>query len=287
MKRKQVPEAKVVRARELLRPFTKASFLQKLKEKMAEIDALQKMSHGNESFQLWRNSAETLLVHALGDEVAQTEEFKKISYWPPLIVSGMAESVYQESYASGLQRARTALQSIYDEVKEYFDDQNIEQKQVVERQTLPLGKEVFVVHGHDNEMLLKVKEFLTKSGLHPIVLREQPNEGRTIIEKFENEAASTGFAVVLLTPDDVGRDVNEANGENPRARQNVVFEMGYFIGKFGRRKVAAICDPSVERPGDVAGVVYIDSTSGNDWKIALMKELRAAGYDVDPSALLA
>ena len=163
----------------------------------------------------------------------------------------------------------------------------LEQKQVVERQTLPLGKEVFVVHGHDNEMLLKVKEFLTKSGLHPIVLREQPNEGRTIIEKFENEAASTGFAVVLLTPDDVGRDVNEANGENPRARQNVVFEMGYFIGKFGRRKVAAICDPSVERPGDVAGVVYIDSTSGNDWKIALMKELRAAGYDVDPSALLA
>lgn len=287
MKRKQVQEVKVVRARELLRPFTKASFLQKLQEKMTEIDALQKMSYGNESFQLWRNSAETLLVHALGDEVAQTVEFKTISYWPPLIVSGMAESVYQESYESGLQRARTALQSIYDEVQEYFDDQNIEQKQAVERQTLPLGKEVFIVHGHDNEMLLKVKEFLTKSGLHPIVLREQPNEGRTIIEKFENEAASTGFAVVLLTPDDVGRDVNEVNGENPRARQNVVFEMGYFIGKFGRRKVAVICDPSVERPGDVAGVVYIDNTSGNDWKIDLMKELRAAGYDVDPSALLA
>ena len=144
MKRKQVPDVKVVRARELLRPFTKASFLQKLQEKMTEIDALQKMSYGNESFQLWRNSAETLLVHALGDEVAQTVEFKAISYWPPLIVSGMAESVYQESYESGLQRARTALQSIYDEVQEYFDDQNIEQKQVVERQTLPLGKEVFV-----------------------------------------------------------------------------------------------------------------------------------------------
>lgn len=113
------------------------------------------------------------------------------------------------------------------------------------------------------------------------MLREQPSKGRTIIEKFE-DYADVGFAVILLTADDRGatKDTN-FDDQKSRARQNVVFEFGYFIGKLGRNRVCALHAPGVEVPSDYSGVVYIELDSGGAWQLQLAKEIRAAGIDVD------
>lgn len=146
-------------------------------------------------------------------------------------------------------------------------------------------REVFVVHGHDEAAKETVARFMEKLGLRTIILHEQPNRGRAIIEKFE-EYSNVGFAVVLLTPDDLGRPRNEAGDGRPRARQNVIFELGYFIGKLGRSKVCALYKegvevPGVEIPSDYLGVLYLPMDSGGGWRLLLAREMKDAGFQID------
>jgi predicted nucleotide-binding protein len=137
-----------------------------------------------------------------------------------------------------------------------------------------LSKRVFVVHGHDEGPREAVARFLERIKLEPIILHERPNRGRAIIAKFQEEAADVGFAVVLMTPDDCGGKVGAAT--KPRARQNVVFELGFFIGALGPGRVAAMVKGDIERPSDLDGVVYISLDDGS-WKDKLGRELEAAG----------
>ena len=105
-------------------------------------------------------------------------------------------------------------------------------------------------------------------------------KGRTIIEKFE-DFAHVGFALVLLTPDDEGRLRDDKGDFKPRARQNVILELGYFLGKLGRERVCALVKEGVERPSDYDGVVYIPLDDSGGWEMKLIRELKSAGYDID------
>ncbi|HEX8700647.1 MAG TPA: nucleotide-binding protein [Myxococcaceae bacterium] len=134
---------------------------------------------------------------------------------------------------------------------------------------------VFIVHGHDDGARDAVARFVEKLGLEAVILHEQPNKGRTIIEKFEAHAA-VGFAIVLLTPDDVGAQKSKAASLSPRARQNVVFELGYFIGKLGRERVCALHKEEVELPSDFSGVVYVKMDDAGGWRLKLAQEMKAA-----------
>lgn len=138
---------------------------------------------------------------------------------------------------------------------------------------------VFVVHGHDGESRLAIARFIEQIGFEAIILHERPNKGRTIITKFREEAADVGFAVVLMTPDDLGKPNNDSEAKF-RARQNVVFELGFFIGALGPERVAALIKGDIERPSDFDGVVYISLDNGG-WKTELGRELEAAGYGID------
>lgn len=151
----------------------------------------------------------------------------------------------------------------------------------------PDSRKVFVVHGHDNELKEVVARFLEHLGLQAIVLHEQPNSGRTIIEKFEVFSSDIVFAVILLTPDDVGASATEPNEIKPRARQNVILELGYFIGRLGRTRVCALHKGGVELPSDYQGVVYIKVDSAGAWKAKLAQELVQAKLSLDLTALLA
>jgi len=142
------------------------------------------------------------------------------------------------------------------------------------------SRKVFVVHGHDDGAREAVARFLEKIDFTPIILHEQPNQGRTIIEKFEAHA-DVGFAVVLLTPDDMGSPREGAQQPQPRARQNVVLELGYFIGKLGRDHVCAIKSGELEMPSDILGVVWTPFDISGAWRAALAKELQAAGHEID------
>ena len=104
----------------------------------------------------------------------------------------------------------------------------------------PAANSIFLVHGHDEATKEKVARFLEKIGLDVIILHEKVNQGMTIIEKFEEYAAQAGFAIVLFTPDDIGFPLGAEDQKQPRARQNVVLEMGYFIGRFKRERVCVL-----------------------------------------------
>jgi len=141
------------------------------------------------------------------------------------------------------------------------------------------NQDVFIVHGHDELAKTQVALFIQRAGLNPIILHERPNAGRTIIEKFEDHGGSAWFAVVLLTPDDVGGP--SASDVQPRARQNVIGEMFWFAGKLGRDRVCALKKGKIELPSDFAGLVYTDMDDRGAWKSELLKELENAGYSVD------
>ncbi|ABM04046.1 putative nucleotide-binding protein containing TIR-like domain [Psychromonas ingrahamii 37] len=139
--------------------------------------------------------------------------------------------------------------------------------------------QIFIVHGHDDSAKLEVARFIEKLGFEPIIIHEQPNASKTIIEKIE-AFSNVGFGVVIYSPCDIGGK----NKDNPelagRARQNVVFEHGFLIGKLGRSKVCPLVTGNVETPNDISGIVYTSMDTSN-WQIALAKELRTADYAVD------
>lgn len=141
-------------------------------------------------------------------------------------------------------------------------------------------RKVFLVHGADHGVKEAVARYLTKLDLDPIVLHEQPNLGDTIIEKLERESP-VAFSVVLLTCDDKAYPISDTSLLKPRARQNVVFELGFFIGKLGRGKVCALYVEGVDLPSDFHGVVYIPYDAAGAWKLLLARELKASGLDID------
>jgi predicted nucleotide-binding protein len=145
------------------------------------------------------------------------------------------------------------------------------------------GDKIFIVHGHDGDTKLQVAEFVERTtGERPVILHEQADSGRTVIEKFEEHASEAGFAIILLTADDEGK-AKGVTQLNPRARQNVVLEFGYFMAKLGRGRVVALYEAGVELPSDVSGVLY-KSLAGN-WHTELARELKAAGIEIDFSKL--
>lgn len=147
------------------------------------------------------------------------------------------------------------------------------------------GDGVFIVHGQNNEAKETVARFLEHLGLRPTILHEQPDKGRTIIEKFEDNA-SVGYAVVLLTRDDVGAPRTAPEDLKPRARQNVLLELGYFLGSLGRTHVCALREEGVEIPSDLSGVLYVPFDAAGAWKLRLATEIKAAGIDIDLNLLM-
>lgn len=144
---------------------------------------------------------------------------------------------------------------------------------------------VFIVHGHDGEAKEKTARFIEKLGFEAIILHEKANKGMTIIEKIEEYSNDVAFGIVLYTPDDKGSAKNEAESGNLnyRARQNVVFEHGYLIGKLGRGSVAPLVEGPIELPNDISGIVYI---SDKDWQVDIAREMKAAGYNIDFNKLM-
>lgn len=139
---------------------------------------------------------------------------------------------------------------------------------------------VFIVHGHDNELKQEVQILLNRAGVNSIVLHEQADKGRTIIDKLLDETKKAGYAIALLTPDDMLKD------ETKRARQNVILEIGYFIGLLGKERLRLIVKQNVEIPTDLQGILYEKYDEKGAWKIKLLKELQAVGIYVDIQSVI-
>lgn len=183
-------------------------------------------------------------------------------------------------YKETIQNQITTIESIIERlplIPEY-------NKEVIAIEHRVASDKIFIVHGHNNEIKQTVARTVEQLKLKPIILHEQSEQGRTIIEKFEKNSSDVNFAIILLTNDDEGKSKKETTFKN-RARQNVVFEMGYFIGKLGRQRVFLLLENGVDKPGDLDGIVYVPIDNSEGWKLKLVRELKEAGYNVSADNL--
>ena len=184
-----------------------------------------------------------------------------------------------------LKEIQQLLPQIQDSDNNNMDAQSATETSMNKAPITETDKNIFIVHGRNEAQKLAVAAFLKQIGLTPVILHEQANKGRTVIEKFSDHS-NVKFAIVLFTGDDEGRLIEDGSSLRPRARQNVVFEHGFFIGKLGRDRVCALYENGVEMPSDYNGVLYVPLDEKGAWKLELCKELRAAGFVFDANKLI-
>jgi predicted nucleotide-binding protein len=222
-----------------------------------------------------------------------TVEYQKYNIWsledlPNVIGREYPLQEVKQATQKGIDDGIIKLESLKEILQEKFDDIPKEESafyaEPIKNTVTVTNREVFIVHGHDEAAKLAVDSFLKKLDLIPIILHEQSNKGRTIIEKFE-EHSDVGFAVVLMTPDDVGASTGDKENPKPRARQNVILELGFFLGKLGRKHVCSLYKEGVEIPSDYKGVLFIPMDKNDGWKLSLAREIKAVGMKIDMNKL--
>jgi predicted nucleotide-binding protein len=231
-----------------------------------------------ENYESWDGFNNTLLLKIF-DTDAISNEYS--------IIYGVAVSLWEtladeiDSVHKDIKSAVSRLKSIISRIELYDVVADQQQHHGLKIKGLANNNRVFIVHGRDERLKESCARLIERLGLEAIILHEQANQGRTIIEKFE-EYSEVAFAVILLTPDDEGRLRNiEDKTLYPRARQNVILELGYFIGILGRERVCAMYTEGIELPSDLSGVVYTLVDGSEMWKHKLAKEMEAAGLNVD------
>ena len=238
-------------------------------------------------FQKLRRSARVAVAHIFGEEGNHMTELIRILYQS---FTYTRRSSVEERLADSdrvLYALKGLLESMIEEVKEYWTDEApADQRSGESTNADQTSNKVFLVHGRDDGTKARVARFLERIKLDPVVLQEMPNQGNTIIEKFEHYASTVKFAVALLTPDDEGSLSNETGNPQPRARQNVIFELGYFVGKLGRDRTCALVKGNLEMLSDYSGVIYIRLDDDDGWQMRLIQELKSAGYNVDANDAL-
>ncbi len=204
---------------------------------MTQCSSLKGASTDSHEFKVWRRNTSVALRYIFGERSDHVGEFGRVGYTPLVYVSGMTDADFRPPYVAGLNRAEALLRSMHEEIEEFWKtDGGAEPTDTVAGPQVPTDmRSVFVVHGRNEGRKDTVARFLDQLGLEPIVLHEQPNDGRTIVEKFEDHS-DVAFAVVLCTADDSGALKGEEDKLQSRARQNVIFEWGFFHGKLGRQR---------------------------------------------------
>jgi predicted nucleotide-binding protein len=227
------------------------------------------------------------LPYLISNPMDYEEDLKHIHFWPLSLTRNTTEEL-MHAWENG----KNALNSLLDCILEKIDIENqfgIREKG--SKMDIEGGisdyKNIFIVHGHDALMKNLVNSFVIKIGLNPIILDEKENQGNTVIEKFEQAAANASYAIILMSPDD--KVLPEDDKIIYRPRQNVVFEMGYFISVLGRSRVLILSKRNLplEFPTDLSGLIHEAFEENNDrWKIRIIKELNILGYGIDANNLL-
>ena len=249
---------------------------EKLKQIIDEIPELisANIASSDPKFQAWKTKTERFLIKKYGTDSFEHTQFAKTNFSLALYTPGTPEYEFVAACQRGLRKTEAIFQTYLDEMAEKSED--------TKNTDHPLNySKIFIVHGHDGELKEAVARIIEKQGIDAVILFEQANQGKTIIEKFE-DYSYVGGAVCLFTADDLGKS-KDADDDCFRARQNVVFETGYFIGKLGRDHIVILADEDIEMPSDLSGVVR---TNTDNWKFELLKELKTMGYEIDLNRLL-
>ncbi len=245
-----------------------------LKALCDEIDVLIK--HGvtcdSPEFITWHTKTKRFIHNTYGDG-AEYKDFSGTAFGLLVYTFNETDDDWIKACREDLARTKAVFEAYLEELD---SDEEGDYSRKDNKGIDDVGEKVFVVHGHDGALKHEVARVLEKQGIEAVILSEQSNLGATIIEKFEKNS-DVKAAICLFTPDDCC-SVDEDGKKTGRARQNVVFETGYFIGKLGRERVILLANESVEMPSDLSGIVYSNNSS---WNLELLKELKDMGFDID------
>ena len=228
----------------------------------------------------WKAKVNGVIKSALGPDSDTLHGFRDVRYHIGVYSGAPGEAEQDAKYfASRVDRAVALIDAAIYELELQAEPEG---QRVMANRAVPTGP-IFVVHGHDDAHKYELMRLLDRTAIESdsIVLHEQANSGATILEKFERHAQTASCAVVLLTGDDEGRLRGGDVSLRPRGRQNVILELGVFIGLLGRNHVVVLKDPDVEVPSDLSGLVYLTLDNGGAWRYELLKELAAMGIKVD------
>lgn len=265
--------------------MNKHKLIAKLQECLNALRSVQAGKTSDPSFKKWRRDTEVAIEHFFGPDTRHLRDFRGVSFTPGSYSSMNPEPAFAKAFANGRGSAEVLLQSMIDEVEEYWPESDTDESPA-EEVTPPLSNRVFIVHGHNDAFREIVARLIEQLDLDPIILHEQPNKGRTIIEKFV-DYSDVGFSVVILTADDLGGKADDApDSISPRARQNVILELGFFLGRLGRERVCALYEEGVEIPSDYEGVLFVPLDKAGAWRLLLGRELRAAGLEADLNKII-
>ena len=204
--------------------------------------------------------------------------------------SGTTNLYINASFSQSVSSLRESVQLLINEIESIDERLSLFQERLgvvamPVQHPSPRSDKIFIVHGHDEALKHKVARLVKRLDLEEIILDEQPNAGMTVIEKFEQHAQGARYAIVLLTHDDIGYPKNSPEEKQPRARQNAVAELGYFLHALGRKNIAILCSEQIEIPSDFRGVLYIPVKEDGSWELHLAKEMKAAGLNIDLNKL--
>ena len=236
---------------------------ERLKKLIEDTDALIALdiTNSDPKFEAWEMKVKRFISKVFGAESMEMKRSDETSFWGGVWSFDTSDEEYRRDCIDTCRNGLTTTKAILETYLEEFDDVEDNNTGTKESEASLDFSKIFIVHGHDGELKESVARIIEKQGIEAIILSEQANTGNTIIEKFE-KYSDVGCAIGLFTADDLGRA--KANPDDkPRARQNVVFEAGYFIGKLGRDRIVILSDSGVEIPSDLSGVVY---TSTQNWE---------------------
>lgn len=222
------------------------------------------------------NLLEMFIRKTFGNESYYLQELNTIGYsFEPSL--GYREPDME--WVDGTNKLINIIDTMIEEIRLFGASEN-DFREENEKHLIAYNK-IFIVHGHDEKMLLDVEKFVNKLKIDPIILKDQPDKSRTVIEKFE-DLSDTDYAIILLSPDDYGRAKNEDDEDlKPRPRQNVIFEFGYFLGKIERENILVLYQETKDFDilSDISGVLYTPYREG--WQLKIARELKAAGFLID------
>lgn len=233
----------------------------KVQELCNEIDELikKKVTYKSQDFITWKNKVKEFLINQFGVQSIEYKSFSDRLFAP--IVCDINHDFSIE--------CREDLEVTKIELLYYLNDLELGSK--ITGKSNENSKKIFIVHGHNETLKEKVSNWLYSLGLEPIILHKKATGGtKSIIDKIE-KYSEVRCAIVLLTADDRGKGKNEKTYRD-RARQNVIFEAGYFIGKLSAENVILLYEKEVEMPGDLGGCVYILADENEGWKEKLRLE---------------
>ncbi len=259
--------------------------LERRLEELRAFDPTQIEKRDDPTVRVLGNAIDDFLTRTFGKETVEYNRYSSAIYLDTASVF-LGQPTPLDEVIEGLQDGKGHAIEILEGIKRTFLEEidlsepaTIDQE-VIEGQPSSDSREVFVVHGSDHGTRDTVARFLEQLDVVPIILDEEASKGRTIHQKFRDHS-SVAYAVGLFTPDDEGKPAGSLAPLKPRPRQNVVYELGFFLAKLGDTKVCVLYSDGVEIPSDLSGVIYISLDKDGAWKLRLAKEMRAAGIEID------